>query len=366
MAAAKKSKPQHIPFNLEKTMFLTSAETKDTTANDVKWYTDLKKLHTCAARAHCVLWILCVFIIIFSYTKGRPYAGTVKCFNDWPVWKSQKDDESYLPIVPKWTYCNNTGNLTKSERRQCNEGSESCGSIPLVWFLGILQSCTFAGHVIQRKLCKHKEFISLSEKGIKIIFWIEYTFSGSLIAFVAAYFGGTIDIKALLMVASSQSSLMLLGLLIDLLRYMNERERRRKEKKPKKSENEAKNENNLVEELNLVLGRIYCQWLPMFLIFFVGFANVLIIWTPGLVQLIKKVGSLKGSKIGRILALYITEIILYNSFGVVQLIFTYDCIWKSWKFEDKMRLEHNIHSLLSFLSKAVLVFVFALFFLIDH
>jgi len=185
------------------------------------------------------------------------------------------------------------------------------------------------------------------------------------------------------MVASSQSSLMLLGLLIDLLRYMNERERRRKEKKPKK----AKDENNLVEELNLVLGRIYCQWLPMFLIFFVGFANVLIVWTPGLVQLFKKVGVLKGNKIGRILALYITEIILYNSFGVVQFIFTYDCIWKrcccccskkddvkdnnkdnneDWKFEDKMRLEHNIHSLLSFLSKAVLVFVFALFFLIDH
>ena len=362
MAAAKKRRQHLPPFNLEETVRLTSAKGtgKDNTSHCYTlyawfrdryaefcalWYTNLTKPHIFAAGLHCILWGFCIGVLCCT-------RGWVTSYNTWPVWKNQTHVR--LPIVPKWPYCN--GNVTGSDREQCDaKDSEKFGQIPLVWFLFVLQTCTFVGHVIQAWLCcrGNNDFKFLSENGIKIIFWIEYTFSGSLIAFVAAFFSGTIDIKALLMVLSSQSSLMLLGLLIDVLRYLEHT-------------NSA-----ISNHMRDLFGKWFC-WVPKVLIFLVGFANVSIIWIPGLVKVSDNVGKHEGeagsSMPEWILGLYITEIFLYVSFGLVQAVFTYwrcndDDDEEAWKFEDKMRLEHNIHSMLSFFSKAVLVIFFVNFFL---
>ena len=384
---------QHLPpFNLEETVSLTltknTGKDKGNTSHCSTLYAkfrglcadfrallytdltkDLTKPHIFAAVLHCILWGFCIGVLCYT-------SGSVKSYNTLAVWKNQTHVR--LPIVPKWPYCK--GNVTGSDREQCDaEDSEEFGQISLVSILLVLQTCTFVGHVIQACLCYRgdEDFKSLSENGIKIIFWIEYTFSGSLIAFVAAFFSGTIDIKALLMVLSSQSSLMLLGLLIDVLRYLEHLEHL------EYLEHLEDTKSEISKHMRDLFGKWF-YWVPKALIFLVGFANVSIIWIPGLVKVVdnfrKHEGKAGSSMPDLVLGFYITEITLYASFGVVQLIFTYECAWKCvcflfscccccccnskvWEFKDKMRLEHNIHSMLSFFSKAVLVIFFVNFFL---
>ena len=92
----------------------------------------------------------------------------------------------------------------------------------------------------------------------------------------------------------------------------------------------------------------------MLFIFVVGFFNIGCQWVPGLIKVIESIGT---DMPDWIVGLYLTEFILYISFGLVQVCYTF-----CWRQKQYMLEEHNCHTVLSFLSKATLVLFFMMYF----
>lgn len=336
--------------------------------------------HAYAAVVHSILLGLCV-VVIAKTSSETPPLGIVKAFDGWPVWDgdSTRSHDTRVTIFHMWKHCHRR-NLSDAAKSQCDMDVTEL-DISLVMILFCTQLTTFVGHVVQYYLCskESKTFKELSIRGIKIVFWIEYTFSASFIAVVTSYLSGNVDIKSLLLILSSQSTLMLVGLLIDILRYI---------KNSLVNNHDTVFREFLGTEILLACRNVYpvgfngygplstteeggaeiprtincCPALRsytalMVFIFAVGFFNLGCQWGPGLLKVFDSIGT---NMPDWIVGLYLTEIILYASFGFVQVYYTL------WRSDQKYMLsEHNRHTLLSFLSKATLVLFFLMYFVND-
>jgi len=337
--------------------------TKETPA-DAAW-ARVKKYHRWAAWAHAILLAFCVYVAIKT-SDQTPSLGKVKTFDAWPIWDddSPRAQESRVPIFENWNHCQRA-DVSASGKRQCNKTVREL-EISLVMILIVTQTCTFLCHFIQYKLCTSGSptFKALSERGIKLVFWIEYTFSASFIAVVTSFLSGNVDIKSLLLILASQSTLMLVGLLIDILRHLKD--------VIDKNVDLAFRE-MLGTDLSLLLHpQYYDDDVPftrsmvsvccsvdsytalMLFIFVVGFFNLGCQWMPGLVKVIDSIDTDMPTWI---VGLYLTEFVLYSSFGVVQFYYT---LWK--RNRAYMLDEHNVHTFLSFASKFTLVLFFIMYF----
>lgn len=343
------------------------AEKDDGHDDDTEWMR-LKKYHRWAVWAHGILLAFCIYVAIKT-SDETPALGKVKTFDAWPIWDgdSSRAQESRVPIFENWNHCRRS-DVSASGKRQCEMAVPEL-EISLVMILIVTQTCTFLCHFTQYKLCTSGSptFKALSERGIKIVFWLEYTFSASFIAVVTAFLSGNVDIKSLLLILASQSTLMLVGLLIDILRHLKD--------VIDKNVDLAFRE-MLGTDLSLLLHPQYydedapftrsmvsvCCSLDsyvalMLFIFTVGFFNLGCQWVPGLTKVIDSIGSDMPSWV---VALYLVEFALYSSFGVVQFYYT---LWK--RNRAYMLQEHNVHTLLSFASKFTLVLFFIMYFVRD-
>lgn len=354
-----------------KLLELSKKNNKETESdiNDDPW-NRVKTLHYAAVWLHGVLLVFCVAVIIKTLPE-TPSLGKVKCFNSWPVWDSNstRSSETRVTIFHKWDHCIRK-NLSRSAKKQCDMDVEEL-DISLVMILLFTQTFTFFGHVVQYNLCRNKSktFKQLSRCGIKIVFWIEYTFSASFIAVVTSYLSGNVDIKSLLLILSSQSTLMLLGLLIDVLRHLKESllpyhdDKVFREMLGSDLSFACRPNYYETEGGGTLVRMISCcpildsYTLLMAFIFLVGFFNLACQWIPGLIKVIDSIGTDMPTWI---VGLYFAELLLYISFGLVQVYYTLCKRQKRYMLD-----EHNCHTVLSFFSKATLVLFFMMYFVRD-
>lgn len=170
-------------------------------------------------------------------------------------------------------------------------------------------------------------YIQNAQLGIKLFHWIEYTFTAAFIASVVIYFSGILSIRAQLLGFAAQSTLMLVGLLQDVMRHC---------------------------ALRRVLSFATARAVILFS-FVIGFANVCAVWLPSLARL----WGTETEAPAFVKYVVLAEALLYSSFGIAQLAwFTPFLIYgaESTKryFEEEMTLV-----VLSFLAKATLASVFS-------
>ena len=323
--------------------------------------------------------VLCVVVLVVTLSQ-TPRLGIVKIFDSWPVWDNDSDRAKYnrVPIFAMWDHCKRP-NLADTAKSQCDLTVNEY-ELSLVLVLFFTQFCTATSHTVQYLLCSTKSptFKDLSKRGIKLVFWIEYTFSASFIAVVTSYFSGNVDYKSLLLILSSQSTLMLIGLLIDILRYLKDvidkntditfREmlgsdlmllicnpyQAYKEGFGRDNGDEGEGGHRLVISIANRCCSVDSYTALMLFIFTVGFFNLLCQWLPGFFKVIDSIGT---GMPDWIVVLYLTEFALYSSFGFVQFAFTL-----KWRARTDMLREHNIHTRLSFASKFTLVLFFIMYF----
>ena len=160
---------------------------------------------------------------------------------------------------------------------------------------------------------------------------------------------------------------MLLGLLLDIIRYIDNEMGKTHSTMFRNFffsnisvvKNHGMSDEEASMEKRCLRVRVY-NGLVLF-IFVVGFFNLLCQWTPGLVKI---ADSFDTDMPKWIIYLYLLEFILYGSFGFVQVIFMMKRSCRQGT--AKLLLEHNIHTILSFASKAVLVSFFASYLIRDN
>lgn len=352
----------------------------------------LKKWHLVFACIHSVLFIACAFLLGFTATNSKYKGVMVHLSNEWPVWDKNATTTSIdkrVPIFPKWNYCNQN-DIGDSAKIQCAQPNTHL-DLPLAGILLATQLCTTAGHWLQFYLLwkDNNLFIAFTKAGIKIIFWLEYTFSASFIAVITSYLSGYTDVKLMLLIISSQSTLMVVGLLLDILRHIKFTHREVQRIYPFVFPGTE------VNIFDTTIPSVYQKWLiekgsfftykkTVLFIFLIGFFNLSCQWGPPLNKLREVVGS-EGGPDSYIFGLYSAEFVLYVCFGIVQLVFMFPrstisiCFIRLMRltcsnicetfskqplehFTQCMLIEHNVHTTLSMLSKAVLVIFFAAYF----
>ena len=177
---------------------------------------------------------------------------------------------------------------------QGEHNNDQVGKVNFSVVLIISQLITSAFHAFQVHQTRQRDsiYIQLTLRyGIKLYHWIEYTITGALIAWTVAYFSGMLSIHSQLLTLAAQSTLMLLGLLQDVLRYVARR-----------------------SLLDLRIIRLVIMYT-----FLIGFSNVLSLWGPSLYRLfIDDAGHDPPAFVKWIV---MSEFILYTSFGMAQLVF---------------------------------------------
>lgn len=258
-----------------------------------------------------------------AIVKGSEY---VPLFDTWPQWNATRCRETFgpssLPLCPE----TDLGELGKVASLELDTTAVVIAS----------QMITALAHALQAGLMHHRPrwSVILNRRGVKWLFWVEYCVSASLIGIVVTYYSGLIGVREQLLVVSGQSSLMLLGLLLDLLRYV------------------AVDESKERRHLSWVF-RALCGW-----VFVVGFYNVLVVWIPGIARLFGHHGATEAPE--WVVYLVLAEASLYMSFGIVELVsFVPFLMLGVAPSVQWLEMEQGAMIILSFASKFVLNAVFS-------
>lgn len=277
--------------------------------------TTLLHAHVAAAILHGVLTLSA----IISTAKD---VQTVTVFETWPQWNYTKCQsafgESSIGICPQ---------TCPIEDPNANK---VVGDVNMTAILIISQLITCLAHCVQAYwlYIKNTIYTEFTQKGLKFIFWLEYAITAPTIAYVVIYYSGIIELKSQLVAVISQATLMLLGLLLDLIRYVAL---------------DFKSSTKIVESR---LMRYLC--IPIFII---GFLNVLTVWFPSLY-------TLANDNTGApawVFWVVLLEFMLYTSFGFAQFVFfTPFMIYGQAPSPTTVLAENITMIVLSFASKAIL------------
>ena len=231
------------------------------------------------------------------------------------------------------TYCQASGYSQTTQVCPSARRMEYFGDVNFTLVLIASQSITCGFHFLQALQSRRTSSIYIQwslMRGIKIWHWVEYTFTGALLAHTILYFSGMLSIQTQLMGYAAQSTLMLVGLLQDLLRHC------------------------CIEGL---LGFDAVRYIIIFC-FVVGFYNVSAVWSPSLYKLF-----IDNSEIGAppfVKWIVLSEFILYTSFGFSQLAFYAPfLIFGPLEYRPRFFDEELVLSILSFVSKALLASAFS-------
>ena len=235
-------------------------------------------------------------------------------------------------------------NLTACMRQGYGESTTVCpsGEIPdesgMVNFSAVLIcsqliTCAFHGWLYMQTLSAHDNRSAYTlwslDAGIKVFHWLEYTVTASLISHVVLYFSGVISIRSQMLGYASQSSLMLIGLLQDILRHCG------------------------------IVGVLPVRQIGVLLVFtfIVGFYNVMAVWFPSLYVLF---GDNDGADPPAFVKwVVLAEATLYTSFGIAQLAFFVPFLYNGATYRTRFYLEEVVFSVLSFAAKATLASAFS-------
>ena len=244
-------------------------------------------------------------------------------------------------IVPVfWPQAN--WNMTQCALRGYGRNTQICpstsverrfGDVNFSLVLIFSQSITCCFHALQAMFAGnvHSVYIKWSiTRGIKLLHWIEYTFTASLIAHVILYFSGMLSIRTQVLGYAAQSTLMLIGLLQDILRYCaHER----------------------------ILEYFVVRVLVLFS-FLIGFFNVCSVWFPSIYSLFVDSGDATPPAFVKWVVL--SEFLLYSSFGIVQFLFFYPFLINGSTSTSYFYYEELALCVLSFIAKATLASVFSI------
>lgn len=286
--------------------------------------TTLLGWHIAAAILHGLLAISSIVSILLPQGSG---SQSVAVFDSWPQWDPKRCNatfgESSVPICPQ-TCPLDDNSVTK------------LADINMSVVIIVSQVVTCLAHCYQSYCLAFNDstYLSLTKEGIKFVFWGEYVITGSTIAYIIFYYSGMIDVKTQSYAISAQSTLMFLGLLLDVLRYVSF---------------------TLKQQFRLDEAKVL-RWMcvPVFL---VGFSNVLTVWLPSIIRL----SSTSTGAPSWVVWVVIAESLLYMSFGIVQLGFFLPFM-KTGDFPSQrsIMMENIALVILSFVSKALLNMAFSI------
>lgn len=212
------------------------------------------------------------------------------------------------------------------------EAAEHTGNVNFTLVLIASQSITCSAHLVQALQARRPSSVYIQYsllRGIKIWHWCEYVFTAALLAHTILYFSGMLSIQIQLVGYAAQSTLMLVGLLQDTLRY-------------------ACLQGLL--EFEAVRGLVAFS-------FVIGFYNVCSVWAPSIYKLFIDNGDVDAPSFVKWIVF--AEFSLYTSFGFAQLAFYTPFLLFGVEYTPRFYSEEVTLSLLSFLSKAVLATAFS-------
>lgn len=258
---------------------------------------------------------LAISAIVATLDEG---SVVVPVFNHGAEWNATACSAQYGDSVP---VCPATADTTKA------------GDVNFSAVLIVSQLVTATFHAMQATWARDpgSTYIVWSlGRGIKVWHWVEYILTAPLIAHTVLYFSGMLSLRAQMLGYAAQSTLMLVGLLQDILRYT---------------------------VLRGVLEFSTCRLLIV-VSFAVGFYNVLSIWAPSLHALfVADLGDDEPPPFVKWLVL--AECVLYTSFGLAQAAFfapflLFGAAARSYYYYEEVTLV-----VLSFVAKATLASVFS-------
>lgn len=248
-------------------------------------------------------------------------------------------DEGSVDVPVFWpraewnsTFCEASGYSRSVQICPSPEAAEHVGDVNFTLVLIASQFITCSFHLLQALQAKRPSstYIQYSlRRGIKIWHWCEYVFTAALLAHTILYFSGMLSIQVQLIGYAAQSTLMLVGLLQDVLRHASMQG---------------------LLEFEPVRGLILFS-------FVVGFYNVSSVWTPSIYKLFIDNGEVDAPSFVKWIVL--AEFLLYTSFGFAQLAFYTPFLIFGLDYNPRFYEEEVTLSLLSFLSKAVLASAFS-------
>ena len=230
------------------------------------------------------------------------------------------------------TYCQASGYSPNVQICPSLESAEYVGDVNFTLILIASQTITCGFHLLQAMQARRPSSLYIQWsllRGIKVWHWIEYTFTAALLAHTILYFSGMLSIRTQLIGYAAQSTLMLIGLLQDILRHC------------------------------CLLGILNFEAVRGILLFSfaVGFFNVLSVWMPSLYKLFVNNSEIDAPPFVRWIVL--SEFILYTSFGFAQLAFYTPFLIHGPTYRVRFFEEELVLSSLSFIAKAVLASAFS-------
>lgn len=276
-------------------------------------------------RAHAVA---CAFhtILLISFIVGlfvQDGVQTVRLYDNWPSWNSTLCEAQFGPSAV--------------ELCPVSDGWEFVTTINISVVLTVSQAITAAAHFLQAMWARDRQgvYTLLTWSGIKAAFWLEYALTASAMAFVVTYYSGVIEARSQLVIVAAQSTLMFLGLLLDLLRFV---------------ERALPHVTHAAQDISKIL-RAVCG-----VVFVFGFYNVVTIWAPSIARL----ASGSSSAPQWVVVVVLLEAALYTSFGLVQLATFWRFLTQGTPTSPTTLIwEHMALIVLSFVSKAVLNVLFS-------
>lgn len=257
-----------------------------------------------AAIAHTLLAVL-ILVGIFEYDGWDK--GSRALYDLWPTWSNGTISPTLRTVVPD---------------------SATDSNITFMVLLACAITALFHWAAFAT------EWNIADVNGIKWPFWLEYSFTASLIASIVTLYSGYIDIKSQILVLILVASQMMLGMLQDVLRATQMR--------------------HIVPPRVIRRSRAVAISVAAYI---VGFLGVVAVWAPSLERL---ADSSNGAP-DFVWPLAIAQTALYLSFGIAQLYYHYTWMDCKGTLPDKSHLvsEHNTFIILSIASKATLAIMYA-------
>lgn len=281
--------------------------------------------HVCASALHGALFLTALVSVT---TNG---SQMVSVYEVWPDWNRTRCQAVYgdsaLGICPH----------SCQSHEPYNPDVRVHGSANMSAILLLSQLVTCSVHALQSYLLYTNSgwYVTLSLRGVKVLFWLEYVLTASAVAYVVQYFSGVIELRAQLIGVASQSTLMLIGLLLDVLR----------------------DSGRLYQaQLLQTWSENFVYRVSSFTSFVVGFFSVSVVWVPSVSKLLSS-DTGAPSWVAGIVSL---EALLYCSFGIAQAVFFAPFLLFGTQVSQAQAIYENMtFIILSFVSKAVLCTAFS-------
>lgn len=280
-------------------------------------------LRSTLLRAHLAAAALHAALTVSALVSAAESVQTAPVFEAWPQWNytrcAARFGDSSIGVCPDTN----------------GDDVRVVGRVNMTWVLILSQLATCAAHCLQAYwLLEEGLYLRLTRYGLKLAFWMEYALTASTVAYIVIYYSGVVEIRAQVVSLASQTTLMFLGMLLDLLRHASLQFRRAAQAPESR------------------VARRLC--VPVFV---VGFANVLTVWLPSLYKL--SIGD--NDAPAWVFWVVLLEFVLYTSFGFAQLAFFLPFLTGSSPSrpdgdlpERAVLLENLTLIALSFISKALL------------